>query len=213
MIIKSLNFFTFLKRNFFDKTIKRNKGKYLLPFGKTVISSKGSIELNGSLLLNSNKKTGNKTGRSSILQIESGAKLCVNNQFNMFYGSDIVVFQGGELILNGGFFNSNVTVRCKNRITVGEGAAISHGVLIQDYDGHELYIYDEEGKNKKLSNTEPITIGKHVLIFANATILKGVNIGEGAIIAAGAVVTRDVPAHTLVAGVPAQVVKTNIDWN
>ena len=62
MIINNLNFLSFFRHNFFDKTIKRNKGKYLLPFGKTVISSKGSIELNGSLLLNSNKKTGNKKG-------------------------------------------------------------------------------------------------------------------------------------------------------
>ena len=213
MSIQNLNVLSFLKHNFFDKAIKRNRGKYLLTFGKTVISSKGNIELEGSLLVNSNKKTGNKTGRSSIIQIESCAKLCVKNRFNMFYGSDVVVFQGGELVLNGGFFNSNVTVRCYNRITIGEGAAISHGVLIQDYDGHELFRYDEKGKAEKLSNTEPITIGKHVLIFANATILKGVNIGEGAVVAAGAVVTNDVPANTLVAGVPAHVVKRNMDWN
>lgn len=50
-------------------------------------------------------------------------------------------------------------------------------------------------------------------IGTNAIILKGVAIGDGAIIAAGAVVTKDVPAHTLVAGVPAKVIKENIiDW-
>ena len=43
-------------------------------------------------------------------------------------------------------------------------------------------------------------------------ILKGVTIGEGAVVAAGAVVTKDVPAYTLVAGVPAKVIKENIQW-
>lgn len=54
----------------------------------------------------------------------------------------------------------------------------------------------------------PTTIGRNVWVGVNAIILPGVTIGEGAIVAAGAVVTRDVPAHTLVAGVPAHIVKT-----
>ena len=47
---------------------------------------------------------------------------------------------------------------------------------------------------------------------ANVTILKGVTIGNGAIIAAGAIVTRDVPAHAIVAGIPAKIVETNVNW-
>ena len=54
----------------------------------------------------------------------------------------------------------------------------------------------------------PIHIGKQVWIGANATILPGVTVGDGAVIAAGAVVTRDVPERAVVAGVPARVVKT-----
>ncbi len=53
----------------------------------------------------------------------------------------------------------------------------------------------------------PIRIGKKVWIGANATVVPGVSIGDGAVIAAGAVVTKDVPARTVVAGVPAKVVK------
>jgi len=52
-----------------------------------------------------------------------------------------------------------------------------------------------------------VEIGRGVLVGANATILAGVSIGEGAIVAAGAVVNRDVPPYTLAAGVPARVVK------
>ena len=58
----------------------------------------------------------------------------------------------------------------------------------------------------------PIHIGNHVWVGVRAIILKGVTIGDGAIIAAGSVVTRDVPANTLVGGVPAKIIKDNISW-
>ncbi|MEG0377159.1 MAG: DapH/DapD/GlmU-related protein, partial [Eubacterium sp.] len=53
----------------------------------------------------------------------------------------------------------------------------------------------------------PINIGKKVWIGANATILPGISIGDNAIIAAGAVVTKDVPTNTVAAGVPAKIVR------
>ena len=53
----------------------------------------------------------------------------------------------------------------------------------------------------------PIRIGRHVWIGANATVLPGVTIGDGAIIAAGAVVTRDVPENAIVGGVPARIMR------
>ena len=54
----------------------------------------------------------------------------------------------------------------------------------------------------------PIHIGKNVWIGSNATVLPGVSIGDGAIVAAGAVVTKDVPENTIVGGVPAKVIRT-----
>ena len=53
----------------------------------------------------------------------------------------------------------------------------------------------------------PVSIGDDVWIGANAMILRGVTLGEGAVVGAGAVVTGDVPAHTIVAGNPATVVR------
>ena len=53
----------------------------------------------------------------------------------------------------------------------------------------------------------PVTIGDNVWVAANATILPGVKIGEGAVIAAGAVVTEDIPANVMAAGIPARVIK------
>lgn len=212
MNIKHLNLFLFLKKNFFGRGITRCNGSFIFPFGKNVIQNLGHVCLNANLLVNSNADTGNKTCRSSIIRVDRKGKLIINKRFNMYYGADVVVFPGGELTLNGGFFNSDVTVRCKNRISIGSDAAISHGVLIQDYDGHDLFFTSDDGKLYSPDNSAPITIGEHVLIFANTTILKGVNIGDGAIVAGGSVVTHDVPAHTLVAGVPAKVIRENVNW-
>ncbi|MGC3666924.1 DapH/DapD/GlmU-related protein, partial [Enterococcus faecalis] len=57
----------------------------------------------------------------------------------------------------------------------------------------------------------PVVIENEVVIGANAVVLDGVRVGEGAVVAAGAVVVEDVPAHTVLAGVPAKVIKQNDD--
>ena len=72
-----------------------------------------------------------------------------------------------------------------------------------DSDAHEL-----DGNR----NTNPVHIGNHVWIGTRVTILNGVNIGEGAVIAAGSLVTKDVPAGSLVGGVPAKVIKEKVEW-
>ena len=61
-------------------------------------------------------------------------------------------------------------------------------------------------------DTKPVTIGNHVWICSNSIVLKGVTIGDGAIIAAGAVVTKDVPSKCMVGGNPAKIIRTNVDW-
>lgn len=58
------------------------------------------------------------------------------------------------------------------------------------------------------ASATPVTIGDNVLIGANAVVIEGVQVGDNAVIAAGAIVTKDVPANTVVAGVPAKVIKT-----
>ena len=67
--------------------------------------------------------------------------------------------------------------------------------------------HDQSPENRADLHPAPIVIEDHVWIGSNATILSGVTIGEGAIVGAGAVVTKDVLARTVVAGVPAKVIK------
>ncbi|GMA69256.1 2,3,4,5-tetrahydropyridine-2,6-dicarboxylate N-acetyltransferase [Leuconostoc litchii] len=57
------------------------------------------------------------------------------------------------------------------------------------------------------ASAQPVRVGNNVLVGANAVIIEGVQVGDGAVVAAGAIVTKDVPANTVVAGVPAKVIK------
>ncbi|GAB4461186.1 MAG: hypothetical protein OHK0029_26110 [Armatimonadaceae bacterium] len=79
---------------------------------------------------------------------------------------------------------------------------IGNYTLIMDGDFHDLQDINKPGK------VEPVIIEDNVWIASRVTILKGVHIGTGAVVAAGAVVTKNVPARTLVAGVPAKVIRS-----
>lgn len=147
-------------------------------------------------------------GRQNIpanYRFAKNAKVDVTGYFRAYTGSLISVEENAELRLSSGFINSGAKIYCFEKIIIGNDVKISEEVILRDSDNHEI-LY--EGYQK----SAPIVIGDHVWIGMRATILKGVTIGEGAIVAAGAVVTRDVPPHALVGGVPAKVLKENINW-
>lgn len=144
-----------------------------------------------------------RQNQPGTLTVGKNAELNVD-YFRSYGGAYISVAPNAKLTLGSGFINNNSKISCFKKITVGEGVKISEDVLIRDSDNHTII----GGKEK----TAPIHIGNHVWIGAKAIILKGVTIGNGAVIAAGAVVTKDVPANALVGGVPAKIIKENISW-
>ncbi|MEW6064005.1 acetyltransferase [Desulforamulus profundi] len=190
------------------KIIKGMQKDHISTSGRVIfdLHPTASIELNAHLSMGHNLRTGSNAETYLKMHAESG--LIVNGNFKVFYGSSIEVFPGGVLTLGNGYINSDCVIACANRITIGDGAAIARGVLIYDSDHHR--IIDEQGN--QMNPTAPVLIGNHVWIGAGAIILKGVTIGDGAIIAAGAVVTRDVPPGCVAAGNPAKVMKENVDW-
>ncbi|MFZ2756857.1 MAG: sugar O-acetyltransferase [Atopobiaceae bacterium] len=99
--------------------------------------------------------------------------------------------------------NYNVTVLDVAPVEIGDHVMIGPGTLIATV-GHPL---SAKARRDKMCHAERVVIGDDVWVGGNATILPGVTIGDGAVVAAGAVVTRDVPAHSVVAGVPAKVVR------
>lgn len=99
--------------------------------------------------------------------------------------------------------NFNVTILDGAPVTFGDFCMVGPGTLIST-TGHPL---EAQGRRDRLAVSEPITFGDDVWIGGNCTILPGVTVGSNVIIAAGAVVNRDVPDNCIVAGVPARVVK------
>jgi acetyltransferase-like isoleucine patch superfamily enzyme len=99
------------------------------------------------------------------------------------------------------FINAGCKFQDQGGIEIGDGALIGHNVVMATLN------HAEDPSDRGSMIPGKITLGKNVWIGSNATILAGTKIGEGAIIAAGAVVTKDVPANTVVGGVPAKVIK------
>lgn len=96
-------------------------------------------------------------------------------------------------------------IHAARSVKIGNGTLIAWDCCIMDRDYHKLESDSEV--------TKPVSIGNHVWIGCNSIILKGVNIGDGAVVAAGSVVTKDVPEGALVAGNPARIIKENVSWS
>ena len=101
----------------------------------------------------------------------------------------------------GVFINACCHFQDHGGVTLGDGCQIGHNVVFATLN-HELL-----PERRNVTHPAPIVLGKKVWVGSNATILQGVTIGDNAVVAAGAVVTKDVPANTIVGGVPARVIK------
>ena len=101
---------------------------------------------------------------------------------------------------NNVFINAGCKFQDQGGIFIDDGALIGHGVVLATLN------HDLDPEKRQQLHPAPIRIGKRVWIGANATVTQGVTIGDNAVVAAGAVVNRDVPADTIVGGVPAKVI-------
>lgn len=152
--------------------------------------------------------TWNKADRSSsCISLADHSHLIINGLFYIYSGARVSV--RGILELESGYINNDVSIFCVEKIHIGNNVAIGPSVSIRDTDSHEIYCV---GEDLRLNNSASIYIGDNVWIGERSIILKGVTIGDGAVIAAGAVVTHDVPCNSIAAGIPAKVIKQNIVW-
>lgn len=111
------------------------------------------------------------------------------------FGKNITVGEGV-------FINACCHFQDHGGVTLGDGCQIGHNVVFATLN-HGL------APEERVSTIPaPIILGKNVWVGSNATILQGVTIGDNAVVGAGAVVTKDVPANTVVGGVPAKFIKS-----
>jgi acetyltransferase-like isoleucine patch superfamily enzyme len=153
-----------------------------------------------------------RSERESGLTLGDRVTIYTWTYFNVEPGGSVEI--GSDSVLVGAIF------MCADRITLGKRVVVSHRVTIADSDFHPISV--EDRKLDAIANapygdrtrrppliTHPVRIDDDVWIGIGSIILKGVHIGTGARVAAGSVVTKDVPAHTRVAGNPARIVTEN----
>lgn len=104
---------------------------------------------------------------------------------------------------NNVFFNNNLSIICCSKVSIGNDCMIGINCQIMDFDAHSI----NPEKRHQSGTVANIIIDDNVWIGNNVIILKGVHIGENSVVAAGAIVTKDIPANVVAAGVPARVIK------
>ncbi len=127
---------------------------------------------------------------------------------------------GGEITIGEGcYIGEGSRIWSASKVEIGNHVLISHNCNLIDTDSHELdhleraesylkMLKSGHSKENKNVRTSPIIIGDYAWLSYNVSILKGITIGKGAIVAAGSVVTSNVPPFCIVAGNPAKVIQT-----
>lgn len=171
------------------------------------ISFKGSVHMYGWMLLRTKGK------------IEIGNNVTLNSRnhnyhINLFapvklYTStpDAVISIGDNSRIHG------TCIHAYQNITIGKNCLIAGNCQIFDSNRHELHLDNPEKRLQNTTSSKPVYIGNNVWIGANCLILPGVNIGDGSVIAAGSVVAKNVPSHSLAGGNPAIVLKKGKNSN
>jgi acetyltransferase-like isoleucine patch superfamily enzyme len=166
------------------------------------------------------------TYNSAVFYVESEIHNMQNDKSKIVVGDNthvrgilIVKAYGGKIEIGENcYVGDHTRIWSGESVWIGDNVLISHNVNIIDTNSHEV---DEIERANSYINllkngspidkgsilTGPIVIHDHAWISFNVIILKGVTVGKGAIVAAGSVVTKDVPSYSMVAGNPAKIVK------
>jgi tetrahydrodipicolinate N-acetyltransferase len=143
----------------------------------------------------------------SVVRVRPGSQFAVEGVVSLQRGVRIVVDAGELRIGHGTNVNGFTKILVAESVRIGAGCTFSWDVQVLDNDFHQLVV---DGTPRRSRGA--VVIGDNVWVGTRAVILKGVTVGDGAVVGAGAVVTRDVPAGTVVAGMPARVVGKVDSW-
>jgi len=133
-----------------------------------------------------------------------GGKLTILKS-HISYGTLIKADSKSTISIYNSFIGRNCVITAKEKIIINKNCLIAEMVVIRDQDHTIDTVTDNRAKES--FNTKPIEVGKNVWIAAKATILKGVTIGEHSVVAASAVITKDIPPCEVWGGVPARFLK------
>lgn len=175
------------------------------------------------------KATGVKYGKKLVLKgipvvfnrrgarLEIGDNVIIKSSFlsNLvgLYSRSIIVTRTPEAVIKIGdnVGISGATIYARKYIEIGENTLIGGNVKILDNDFHPTDVEARIVDDKSKIGTNPVIIGKNCFIGCNSIILKGVKLGDGCIVGAGAVVTGEFGDNCVIAGNPAKIVKRKVE--
>jgi acetyltransferase-like isoleucine patch superfamily enzyme len=181
------------------------------------------MELNDALLHRCSVELG---GANQTLIIEPGARLwevtlrligegntCrIGAHTRLRGGHFLLEDKGSRLEIGTGttMFTPMVVVSEGGSVRIGDDCLVAYGLDLRNSDGHSVL---DAATRQRVNPPADSAIGNHVWLGNNCQVLKGVNIGDHSIAAARSVITKNVPPHTLVAGVPARPIREGVDWD
>ena len=175
------------------------------------IDRSAKLEFEGILTLG-RKDMFRRSKAESKLFIGKNAKLTVKGDFAIDPNNDIEIFDNAELIIHGGRSgysdaNTGLTIVCGQRIEIMADVGIGRNVTIRDTNGTTHFI-----NTAGYRPSRPVVIGEKAWLCESCTVMQGVKIGRSAVVGACSLVTKSVPDHAMVSGVPAEVVQNDIIW-
>lgn len=132
------------------------------------------------------------------------------NMAGLYKPTSIKVLSSAELIIGDYSGFSGVSIYCAQKILIGKYVNCGANVCIYDTDFHPLEFMARRNHDEAKIKTLPVTIEDDVFIGANSIILKGAHIGARSVIAAGSIVTGDIPPDQVWGGNPARLIRTQI---
>lgn len=167
------------------------------------------------------------SGNNNVITIGKGCLLTntvvrIFGDNNRLFINDKARFMGPCRIIIGGTENTlmigedagirgvEFNVEGGGSMEIGERCMFSYGITLRNHDSHRII---DPSNGCVLNSPKDVVLGRHVWIAQNATILKGCYIGDDSVIGFGAIVTKSCPPGSVMAGVPARIVKENINWD
>jgi acetyltransferase-like isoleucine patch superfamily enzyme len=142
-------------------------------------------------------------GNNNILRIGDNVRL--RNTFIEIIGENCSIEIGNDCMVGNRCYLS--AKENDIHIRIADDCGFSRNVKIMTSDGHPIFQNGE-----RINPARDIVIHEHVWVADNVTILKGVTIGDGCVIGIHSLVTKSVPANSIAVGIPAKVVKSDIEW-
>ena len=184
---------------------------YVHPLTSLVMRKSRIVVEDGTLrlgILNRYSAEGYDTARDNCRVHLYNSVLRTVGDVKIYPGCRIFAIDGTLVVRNGSIIQAPTCILVRKKVEIGERCRLARNVTIMDSDWHGLAV----GNEKPRETIEEVTVKDHCWIGQNAMILKGVTIGEGAVVGAGSVVTRDIEPRTMVAGNPARVIRQNVAW-